>query len=151
MANRLTVGAYQFAGSGDIASNLAALKRGIRDASRRGVRLLLTQECALCGYPPAEVPSISDIDRQAQAAAVEEISQLAREYHMHVVLGMVTFRGRTARNTLRLVCPDGRTPPPYHKRALYGWDADNFAPGRLSGVYRVDGMALGIDEVVGRQ
>ena len=144
MSNRLTVGAFQFAGSGDIARNVAALERGLKRAARHRVRLLLTQECALCGYPPVEVPSTSLIDRKAQAVAVEEISQLARKYGMYVALGMITFHNNTVSNTIRLVCPDGRSRQPYHKRALYGWDAASFTPGNATGIYRVDGIRVGV-------
>jgi len=142
---QLTVGAFQFEGSGDVARNLEALERGIVQAAERGVRLLATQECAVCGYPPVEVDSTKRIDRRAQAHAVERVAQLARECEMFIVLGMVTYGRAGVRNSVRVVSADGRLRKAYHKRALYGWDADNFTRGPTSaGVHLVDGVRVGL-------
>lgn len=143
--SELIVGAFQFAGSDDPARNAAALERGIREAAQRGVRLLATQECALSGYAPLEVESPETVDRVAQRTALRRIAQLAEEHSMYVVLGMTTFYGKQARNTVRLVTPDGALHKPYHKRALYGWDETHYVPGSAArGVHRVDGVRIGL-------
>lgn len=143
--DRLTVGAFQFAGSGSVTRNLAALERGIEAAAARRVRLLATQECALCGYPPVELDSPKSVDRRAQAFAVERVAQLAKRHGMFIALGMMTFGRDGVRNSVRLVSPEGRLRTPYHKRALYGWDEDNFTSGRDPGrVHRVDGIRVGL-------
>jgi predicted amidohydrolase len=71
---KLKIGAFQFAASESIENNLAAIRRGIARAANESVRLLLTQECALCGYPPIEVSSIHAIDKNCQFEAYQEIS-----------------------------------------------------------------------------
>ena len=38
----------------------------------------------------------------------------------------------------------GRQAIPYHKRALWGWDRDNFAPGNEPGILEIDGLKIGI-------
>jgi predicted amidohydrolase len=81
---RLKVGALQFAAGESIESNLAAIKRGIKRAGAENVRLLLTQECALCGYPPVEVPSVQAIDRTCQREAYQEISKLTNAVSTHL-------------------------------------------------------------------
>ena len=81
--------AFQFAGSGDIQANLAALERGIAQAAEANVRFLLTQECALTGYPPLETPSPATIDRKALQAGISRIECLAREHDMYIALGTV--------------------------------------------------------------
>jgi predicted amidohydrolase len=58
----IKVAAFQFSGSGFIENNYHALERGIKEAARQNVRLLITQECALCGYPPIEVDSVNSIN-----------------------------------------------------------------------------------------
>src|SRR5512147_1063157 len=88
---RLKVGAFQFAACERIESNLAAIKRGIQRAANENVRLLLTQECALCGYPPVEVPAVAAIDKNCQLEAYQELSKLASVHKMYIALGMVTF------------------------------------------------------------
>jgi predicted amidohydrolase len=99
---RLKVGAFQFAACESIEYNLTAIGRGISKAADENVRLLLTQECALCGYPPIEVSSIHAIDKTCQFEAYQEISRLAKKHKMYIALGMVTFREATC-----LIDPDG--------------------------------------------
>lgn len=141
----LVVGAFQFAGSDDPARNAGALERGIREAATRGVRLLATQECALSGYPPLEVPSPQAVDREAQRAGVRRVVDLAKEHRMYVLLGLTTFDDEGPHNTMRLITPGGRLQRPYHKRALYGWDEANYVPGTAAGgVHAVDGVRIGI-------
>ena len=53
---KLRIGAFKVAACESIENNLAAIKRGIARAADENVRLLLTQECAVCGYPSIEVP-----------------------------------------------------------------------------------------------
>ena len=145
MSDQLTVGAFQFAGSGSVTRNLAALERGIEKAAAKGVRLLATQECALSGYPPVEVDSPMCVDRRAQAKAVARVAQLAKHHRMFIVLGMMTFGRDGVRNSARLISAEGRLRKPYHKRALYGWDEENFAPGLdHGGVHVVDGIRVGL-------
>lgn len=146
MANtkRLNVGALQFAASENIESNLAAIQRGIEKAAAENVRLLLTQECALCGYPPVEVPAVRAIDSICLRQAYQEISKLAKKYQMYIALGMITFQEAATYNSIWLIHPDGKDLKPYHKRALWGWDQDNFRPGKETGIYEIDGIKVGV-------
>ena len=32
----------------------------------------------------------------------------------------------------------------YHKRALWGWDRDNFSPGTEEGIFEIDGLRIGV-------
>ena len=47
------------------------------------------------------------------------------------------------RNTALILRP-GLPPLAYHKRALWGWDRDNFVPGDETGVVELDGVRIGI-------
>jgi len=143
-SKKLKAGAFQFAACESIENNLEALKRGIAKATDENVRLLLTQECAVCGYPPIEVSSIQDIDRARQSEAFQEISKLAKKHEMYIALGMVTFSEEKPYNSIQLVSPDGTHLKPYHKRALWGWDIDNFQPGNDTGTYNIDGIKIGV-------
>lgn len=139
------VGAFQFDACGDPERNLAALERGIERAGKAGVRLLATQECGICGYPPVEVASVDAIDWAAQSAAIGRVAELAQEWSMYVVVGMASRTQRGVKNAVRLVTPKGALGRPYHKRPLYGWDAENFRPGEADGgVHVVDGLRVGL-------
>ena len=141
----LKLGAFQFAGSGSIAKNLAAIERGITLAAKENVRLLLTQECALCGYPPVEVATLEKIDQIEQQRALETIATLAKKQKMFILLGLVTFQETHAFNSVILIDPEGKQSKPYHKRALWGWDTENFIPGDSdNGIFMVDDIRIGI-------
>lgn len=141
---RLRVGAFQFVGSGSISENVAAIERGIKLAAKENIRLLLTQECALCGYPPVEVSALAKIDHKEQQHALETVSDLAKENNLYILLGLITFQETEAFNSVILIDPAGEQSKPYHKRALWGWDIENFMPGDSSnGIFIVDGIRVG--------
>jgi predicted amidohydrolase len=98
----------------------------------------------LCGYPPVEVASIDVIDETCQMEACQEISALANRHQMYIALGMVTFEGTHTYNSIRLLDPNGNDLKAYHKRALWGWDQDNFQPGNETGIYIIDGIKVGV-------
>ena len=82
----MKVAAFQFRGCDDVKENLLAMERGIEKASKENVRFLMTQECALCGYPPVETDGISSIDFEMVANAIEQIKELAVENNMYMGL-----------------------------------------------------------------
>ena len=49
----------------------------------------------------------------------------------------------SAQNTARIIRP-GQPALLYHKRALWGWDRDNFVPGTEPGIVEVDGLRIGV-------
>lgn len=137
------MGSFQFAAGSDVSTNLAAIERAMKRACDRRVRLLLTQECSLCGYPPQERDAASSVDQHAQLQALERLETLAQQYGIFVVVGLITARGPSFLNSLCLIRPDGARESFYHKRALWGWDARSYVPGEPGGVYEVDGIRVG--------
>ncbi len=140
----MKIAAFQFRGSDNLQQNLRAITRGIEQAARENVRLLLTQECALCGYPPIETPTPAQIDFEELAAATAIIQELALRHGLYIALGTIQPSGEHYFNSIELIAPDGPPVPPYHKRALWGWDAENFIPGHTAGVYTFDELRIGI-------
>ncbi|HTP09483.1 MAG TPA: carbon-nitrogen hydrolase family protein [Anaerolineae bacterium] len=140
----MKISAFQFRGSDNIQASLLALERGITAAARANARLLLTQECALCGYPPIEINEISKIDFEEPDSATAHIGELARKNSLYVALGTIQRVEDRYFNSIELITPAGQTVLPYHKRALRGWDAENFATGQNSGIYTIDNMKVGI-------
>ncbi len=139
----LRIAAFQFAASGDVADNVAAVERGVVAAAGAGARLLVLQECALSGYPPLEVESVEAMDRPALRDAERTMSELARRHDLFLAYGTTEFDGDVVRNTMRIARPTGVRSRPYAKRALYGWDADNFRSGDDTGpIVVVDGFRV---------
>lgn len=143
-SKKIKIGAFQFSPCNDIGKNLETINRGIKLAAEKNVRLLLTQECALCGYPPVEIPSVNSINQVAQYEALKEISLLSKKYNMFIALGMISFDDKGTYNSVQLINPEKIDYKPYNKRALWGWDRDNFSQGNDIGIYSIDGIKIGI-------
>jgi omega-amidase len=140
----MKIATFQFCGSHRIENNYDALKRGIEQASRENIRFLLTQECALCGYPPVETKSVTVIDFHLLEHATAEIKKLARHHQMYIGLGTIIPRSGKYTNSIVVLSPNEQTFLAYDKRALWGWDRDNFIPGTHPGVYAIDGIRIGL-------
>jgi len=140
----MKIGTFQFHGSGDIEENLLAIERGIEKASKENVRLLITQECALCGYPPLERGKVSSIDFEMMANASERVKELAAINNMYIGLGTIIPENGKYLNSITLISPKQENPASYSKRALWGWDAENFTRGISSGIYTIDELKIGI-------
>lgn len=139
----MKIGVFQFRGSDRISDNHAAITRAIKQASQNQVRLLVFQECATCGYPPVETPAIENIDFEALHSYLQEIRRLAKEHDMYIALGTIRKQSTKYYNSIQLIGPNGEMIGNYDKRALWGWDLDNFAQGESLGIYRIDDLTVG--------
>jgi len=140
----MKVGAFQFPGSDDVKENLRAIERGIKKSAKENVRFLMTQECALCGYPPVERDKVSSIDFEMVADAIVRIKELAAKYNMYIGLGTIIPDKGKFLNSITLVSPHQENLASYSKRALWGWDTENFTQGGSSGIYTIDELKIGI-------
>jgi len=141
---KMKIAAFQFQGSKDVRKNLLAIERGLEKASKENVRFLLTQECAICGYPPVETDKVSSIDFEMVAKAIDRIKELAAKNNMYIGLGTIIPDNGKYFNSIALVSPHQENLVSYSKRALWGWDAENFTQGGGSGIYTIDKLKIGI-------
>lgn len=139
----MKVGVFQFSASYNISDNHKAIKRAIIMASQDKVRLLVFQECATCGYPPVETPAIEKISFEILNSYLQEIKQLANKYNMYIALGTIREQDSKHYNSIQLIGPNGELIGNYDKRALWGWDMDNFAQGQELGIYQIDDIKVG--------
>jgi len=140
----MKIAALQFSVDKSISKNLEVIKQSIIDAAQNDCRLLITQECALCGYPPIEINSIKDIDFIDQDSAIRQILDLSKEHNIHIALGLIRKESDLFMNSIMLISPEG-IKGYYDKRALWGWDKKNYSPGRENiGVWEIDGIRIGI-------
>lgn len=121
----MKIGAYPFAVTDDIPSNMEAMERGVSRAAEQSVRLLIFSECALTGYPKGGKSS-SQVDMQALEACFAKLQQLSTQHGIYLLVGSVTREKDNYHNSAILFSPDKRECTVYHKRALWGWDRDNF-------------------------
>ena len=137
----MRIGAFQFAASDNLGENHKIITGAIEQAASAGVRLLVFQECATCGYPPIERPNAKGIDFEALQNNIKKIAALANKYNMYIAVGTITQRDMSLFNSIQLINPQGETMGVYDKRALWGWDTailSDFSRGSKRGVFSID-------------
>ena len=139
----MTVGAYQFAVTGSAEDNFLHINKGIRKAVNMGVRLLVFPECAVTGYPPRDIHSAAAVDFAKIDRIHEKLQERAVESHMYLVVGSIIRENGHFFNSAICFRPDGKKDI-YRKRALWGWDRDQFTEGEDSGVVQIDSFRIGI-------
>ena len=136
---RLRVGCWSFTASADVQANAAAIRCGITAAAAAGVRVLLTPECALTGYPGAVRTGLSDLASCALIDQEERLLAEADRSGVVLVLGTAASDGNSSW-TNDAVTLGGR----YRKRCLTPGDTVFFIPGSSPTTIVVDGWRLGV-------
>ena len=140
----MKIGAYQFAITNDTNHNLEIIKKAIVQAAHKGVKLLVFPECALTGYPPRDIEKSSLAEFDKLAFAYEQLQKMAKDNNMYVIVGtIIKEQADRYYNSAVVFTPSGEKIV-YHKRALWGWDKDNFSVGNSNGVFEVEGWRVGI-------
>lgn len=117
------VAAWQFAVSGDIRANAAAIERGLLAAQEAGAGILLTSEAALSGYAGVDFPGFEGFDWELLRAQTARLASIAAELGLWLVLGSAHYLSGEVRptNCLYLIAPDGRIADRYDKSFLTGF------------------------------
>nr|MCR5214806.1 carbon-nitrogen hydrolase family protein [Eubacterium sp.] len=139
----MRIGAYQFDVTANIENNYSHIKKGILEACKSGVRLLVFPECAVTGYPPHCIEHSSDVDFEKVSQIHEKLQILAKESKMYIVIGTIIKDDSHYYNCAFVFSPDGKREK-YSKRALWGWDKENFTEGQDNGVIEIDSLRVGI-------
>lgn len=138
----MRIAAYQFAVSGNIRENYKEIEKAIYRAKSEDVQLLLFPECSLTGYPPRNIMNSSCVDFNLVQTMCEKLQSIADENAISFLVGTI-FKEKEIYNRAMLFQPD-RQIQFYDKRALWGWDKDNFAKGSNDGIFEMDGIKFGI-------
>ena len=139
----MKVGAYQFAVSGDIDKNLEVIKKGIAQAVKKGVHLLVFPECALTGYIKRDIEKAADVDFEKLDVAYNELQELSDGNKMCIIVGTITKEDNDFFNCAAVFRPKEEIFF-YEKRALWGWDKDNFTRGSGDGMFEFDEYDIGV-------
>jgi omega-amidase len=143
MTAQLRVGCWAFTASAEVASNAAEIRRGIAAAAAAGVRVLLTPECALTGYPGAVRADFTDLNVCALAEHEERLLAEAERVGVVLILGTASPTGSPPGKgswTNEAVALTAR----YRKRCLTPGDTACFTAGSEPAVLTVDGWRLGL-------
>lgn len=138
----LPVAALAMTAVAEIGTNEAVIACAIDQAADAGARLLLTPECALCGWPPAVGVAPPALDHAAQDRARSRLAEQARARDLVLVLGMVVAGDHGWTNSL--VATGAGTEAIHAKRALVPSERPHFRPGDTATVVTVDGWRLAL-------
>lgn len=139
----LKVGACQFHVTSNIKKNLEIMEKAIQSAASQGVSLLVFPECACTGYPPRDMERSSAIDFEELSNVHRTLQCLASKLNMYIITGTIVKTEHKYLNSAMICSPDQEIQF-YHKRALWGWDQDNFSAEDSSGILKIKGWKIGI-------
>ena len=139
----MKVATFQFAVSSDVSKNLEIIERAIIQAEKNGVELLVFPECALTGYPPRDIKSSSEVDFDLVHESCVRLKETCDKSGVAFILGMIAKENGQIFNRAVFFAP-GEKCKIYEKRALWGWDRDNFVAGKDAGIVDYKGFRIGI-------
>ena len=137
---------------GDITNNAQQIIAAAKDAAKQNVRLLLTPELSLCGYPPRDLllyPGfVETMSHELKAIA----SQLPE--NIAVLIGTVetnphaTSKGQKPLYNSMALLDGGEVKQIFHKRLLPTYDVFDedryFEPGYEANYFTLDGVKVGV-------
>jgi len=138
----MRLAAYQFAVCGDLKKNTEKIKEAIEKAASEKTDFIAFPECALSGYPPTDIASSKDFDFNALPAVLIGLQELSDKHNITVLIGSIAFDEKYV-NRAFLIAPK-RDIRHYDKRALYGYDSDNFERGNTDGIFEINGLKVGV-------
>ena len=139
----MRLGAYQFAVTGSLQNNLEKIKGAISKAAFERVKLLIFPECSLTGYPPHDIRSSDRINDAEVNFAIEDLQKISTSKDMYIVIGTITMYKDKYYNSAIVLRPQ-QDRIIYNKRALWGWDRENFCAGNNMGVFQIADIKIGI-------
>ena len=138
----MRLAAYQFAVCGDLQKNTEKIKAAIEKAAAEKADFIAFPECALSGYPPTDLASSKDFDYMALPAVLRELQELSDAHKITILVGSIAFDEKYV-NRAFLIAPK-RDIRHYDKRALYGYDSDNFERGNDDGIFEIEDLKVGV-------
>ena len=138
----MRIAAYQFNVSGDIRHNISVIESAVIGAAGQKAELIAFPECALTGYPPRRIPNVGAVDRGAVSEGLLRLQSLSDKYRICIIVGTVAFDEKCFNRAC--ILQPGHSMDRYDKRALYGWDAENFTEGKDAGVFKIGDFTVGV-------
>ena len=142
----MRVALFQAAGvPGDVAANLAAIRRAAHEAAEGRARLIVFPEAFVTGYNigPELLLALAE---PADGAQVRELRTIAAEAGVAILVGYAELEGDAVFNSAVLIERDGAVLLNYRKTHLYGdLDRAAFRPGgELGPVVELDDVRVGV-------
>lgn len=148
----MKVATAQFGVSSDIAENLAAARRLMRQARADGADIVHFCEAALSGYAGVDFETFAGFDWDACQAATRAVAALAGELGLWTVIGSAhrLSQGHKPHNSVYVIDASGALVDRYDKRFCAGdaagrtGDLVHYTPGDHFVVFEIRGVRCGV-------
>jgi predicted amidohydrolase len=145
-SGKIRIASCQFPVSADIMENLRWIEDQLTQAKLRKADIVHFPECALSGYPGADMETLDDFDWKLLHRATDSILTLARTFKTWIILGSLhpLSEGNKPHNCLYLVNPEGEIQDRYDKRFCTSGDLKYCSPGDHFVNFEVNGVRCGL-------
>ncbi len=128
---------------GNVAANLAAIRRAATDAAAAGARLIVFPEAFLTGYNIGGL--VRDLAEPEDGPSLLELRRIAADAGIAILCGYCERDGERIYNAAALLDRHGEPRLNYRKTHLYGAvDRAAFTPGDELTVATIDGLRIGV-------
>lgn len=138
----MRLAAYQFGVTGNAEQNIEIIKNAVIKAANDKSDLIVFPECAVSGYPPRDLNDSRDFEHEKVQSILTELQEMSDKYDIGIIVGTIACDDDYY-NRAYFISP-GEKPQWYDKRALYGWDEENFAAGKSDGIFSIKGIKIGV-------
>lgn len=145
-SGRIRIASCQFPVSSDIRENYTWIKKQLVEAKLKKADIVHFPECALSGYPGADMSSLENLNWDELYKVTDSIMKMAGELKIWVILGSVhrLTGDNKPHNSLYLINPDGQIEDRYDKRFCTSGDLKYFTPGDHFVKFTINGVDCGL-------
>ena len=145
-SGKIRVASCQFPVSSDIRENFSWIREQIIESKLKKADIVHFPECALSGYPGADMNSLEQLNWDELLSATDSIMKLAGELKIWVILGSIhRLSGiNKPHNSLYLINPEGQIQDRYDKRFCTTGDLKYFTPGDHFVTFNINGINCGL-------
>ncbi len=143
---KIRIASCQFPVSADINENFRWIRNQIIEAKLKKADIVHFPECALSGYPGADMKTLDNFNWDVLFRDTDSILALAKELEIWIILGsMHRLSGNNKpHNSLYLIDPEGNIADRYDKRFCTAGDLNYFSPGDHFVTFKINGVNCGL-------
>jgi deaminated glutathione amidase len=143
---KIRIASCQFPVSADIKENYRFIEAQITEAKLKKADVVHFPECALSGYPGADMMSLKNFDWDELHRLTDSVRSLAKQLNIWVILGSIHKLSANNKpyNCLYIINPDGKITDRYDKRFCTGSDLEYFSPGDHFVTFKIKGVTCGL-------
>jgi deaminated glutathione amidase len=143
---KIRIASCQFPVSSDIEANYNWIEEQMVEASLKKATIVHFPECALSGYPGADMESLENFEWKKLHRFTDSVLVLAKKLNLWVVLGSIhRLSGQNKPyNSLYAINSAGEVVDRYDKRFCTSGDLEHFSSGNHFVTFKVNGVNCGL-------